>query len=163
MAPWIAICRLVVRRAVLRATRRPGPTWFVLLVVFMIRSVPSLRRCLRPRALRPPPSPESDGDEVKGPDHAARHREPVPASNGRPPNGSIAEKPTSSSTTYRMFGAPSGTVGWVKGPQSGTESLMSMLTVPVNCFGMAALLLVSNAPVVDKEVYHTPTATVTLL
>ena len=50
----------------------------------------------------------------------------------RPPNGSIAEKPTSSSTMYRMFGAPSGAIGWVYGPQSGTESLMSMLTTPRN-------------------------------
>ena len=50
----------------------------------------------------------------------------------RPPNGSIAEKPTSSSTTYRMLGAPSGAIGWRYGSQSGTESLMSMLTTPRN-------------------------------
>src|SRR4029077_19805674 len=50
----------------------------------------------------------------------------------RPPNGSIAENPTSSSTMYRMFGAPSGAIGWAYGPQSGTESLMSILTTPWN-------------------------------
>ena len=38
-----------------------------------------------------------------------------------PPNGSIAEKPTSSSTMYRMFGAPSGATGCVYGPQSGID------------------------------------------
>src|SRR6516165_6432807 len=44
----------------------------------------------------------------------------------------MAENPTSSSTTYRTFGAPSGAIGCVYGPQSGVESLMSMLTTPLN-------------------------------
>ena len=50
----------------------------------------------------------------------------------RPPNGSIAENPTSSSTMYRTLGAPSGAIGWRYGSQSGTESLMSTLTTPRN-------------------------------
>src|SRR5215469_1177275 len=44
----------------------------------------------------------------------------------------MAENPTSSSTTYTTFGAPSGAVGGSKGVQSGTESLMSTLMVPLN-------------------------------
>src|SRR5947208_1912625 len=50
----------------------------------------------------------------------------------KPPNGSIAEKPTSSSTMYRTLGAPSGAIGWAYGSQSGFESLMSMLMTPLN-------------------------------
>src|SRR5215471_19569607 len=50
----------------------------------------------------------------------------------RPPNGSIAEKPTSSRTMYSTFGAPSGAIGCVYGSQSGTESRMSVLIVPRN-------------------------------
>src|SRR3954471_4014093 len=42
-----------------------------------------------------------------------------------PPYGSMAEKPTSSRTTYSTLGASSGAIGWVNGSQSGTESLMS--------------------------------------
>src|SRR3954451_19805743 len=58
----------------------------------------------------------------------------------RPPYGSIAEKPTSSRTTYRTFGAPCGAIGCVYGAQSGTESLMSMLTMPLNgCFTVSSL------------------------
>ena len=56
----------------------------------------------------------------------------------RPPYGAIAEKPTSSSTTYRMLGAPSGARGCAYGVQSGTESLMSMLMAPENGFAMSA-------------------------
>ena len=51
----------------------------------------------------------------------------------------MAENPTSSSTTYRTFGAPSGALGCVYGPQSGVESLMSMLTVPWNDLLIAPL------------------------
>jgi len=43
-----------------------------------------------------------------------------------PPNGSIAEKPTSSST----LGASSGAIGWAYGSQSGTDFVMSRLTTP---------------------------------
>src|SRR5262249_59641052 len=50
----------------------------------------------------------------------------------KPPNGSIAEKPTSSRTTYSTLGAPPGAIGCLYGSQSGVESLMSMLTVPLN-------------------------------
>ncbi len=50
----------------------------------------------------------------------------------RPPNGSIAENPTSSSTMYTTLGEPSGAIGCRYGSQSGTESLMSMLMVPLN-------------------------------
>ena len=50
----------------------------------------------------------------------------------RPPHGSIAEKPTSSSTMYRTFGAPSGATGCRYGSQSGTESRSSTLIVPLN-------------------------------
>jgi hypothetical protein len=49
-----------------------------------------------------------------------------------PPQGSIAENPTSSSTMYSTLGAPSGASGWAYGAQSGTESLMSMLIRPLN-------------------------------
>jgi hypothetical protein len=49
-----------------------------------------------------------------------------------PPYGSIAENPTSSRTTYNTLGAPWGAVGCRYGSQSGVESLMSMLTVPLN-------------------------------
>src|SRR6266568_312796 len=34
---------------------------------------------------------------------------------------------------YTTFGAPSGAVGGSNGDQSGTESLISTLTVPLNC------------------------------
>src|SRR5215467_15976292 len=44
----------------------------------------------------------------------------------------MAENPTSSSTMYTTFGAPSGALGGSKGAQSGTESLMSTLMVPRN-------------------------------
>src|SRR5215813_12130282 len=44
----------------------------------------------------------------------------------------MAENPTSSSTTYTTFGAPSGALGGSNGVQSGTESLMSTLIVPLN-------------------------------
>src|ERR1700761_7676557 len=44
----------------------------------------------------------------------------------------MAEKPTSSSTTYTTFGAPSGAFGGSNGVQSGTESRISMLIVPLN-------------------------------
>src|ERR1700730_10895267 len=44
----------------------------------------------------------------------------------------MAENPTSSSTTYTTRGAPSGALGGSNGVQSGTESLMSTLIVPLN-------------------------------
>src|SRR5690242_2472690 len=44
----------------------------------------------------------------------------------------MAENPTSSSTIYTTFGAPSGAFGGSNGAQSGTESRMSVLTVPLN-------------------------------
>src|SRR4051812_26365521 len=44
----------------------------------------------------------------------------------------MAEKPTSSSTTYTTLGAPSGALGGSKGDQSGTESRMSTLILPLN-------------------------------
>src|SRR5487761_1447124 len=44
----------------------------------------------------------------------------------------MAEKPTSSSTMYTTFAAPSGALGGSNGDQSGTESRMSMLIVPLN-------------------------------
>src|SRR4051794_19062260 len=40
---------------------------------------------------------------------------------------------------YRTFGAPSGAEGCVYGSQSGVESLMSMLIVPLNGLGMVVL------------------------
>src|SRR3954469_23132669 len=49
-----------------------------------------------------------------------------------PPYDAIAEKPTSSSTAYTTFGAPSGAFGGSKGDQSGTESRMSTLILPLN-------------------------------
>src|SRR5215213_5560955 len=58
-----------------------------------------------------------------------------------PPYGSIAEKPTSSRTTYSTLGAPSGAIGWVNGSQSGTESLMSMSIFPRNGWLTANRLL----------------------
>src|SRR3954447_25975705 len=50
----------------------------------------------------------------------------------RPPNGSIARKPTSSRTMKRTFGASSGGTGCLYGSQSGTESRTSTLTTPLN-------------------------------
>src|SRR5512144_2904812 len=47
-----------------------------------------------------------------------------------PPHGSMAEKPTSSSTMYSTFGAPSGATGCRYGSQSGVESRMSTLITP---------------------------------
>src|SRR3954454_23604381 len=44
----------------------------------------------------------------------------------------MAEKPTSSSTTYTTLAAPSGALGGSKGDQSGTESRMSTLILPLN-------------------------------
>jgi hypothetical protein len=44
----------------------------------------------------------------------------------------MAEKPTSSSTMYSTFGDPAGAFGASNGAQSGTESRMSTLTVPLN-------------------------------
>ena len=49
-----------------------------------------------------------------------------------PPNGSIAENPTSLSTTYSTLGAPPGAFGCRDGSQSGTGSLMSMLILPLD-------------------------------
>ena len=70
----------------------------------------------------------------------------------RPPYGSMAEKPTSSRTTYSTLGAPSGASGWVYGSQSGVESLMSMLTVPANGLGIALLSSVgSDVRLVDGD------------
>jgi hypothetical protein len=43
----------------------------------------------------------------------------------KPPNGSIAETPTSSRTMYRTLGVPSGAIGCVYGSQSGTDSVTS--------------------------------------
>src|SRR3954453_2775200 len=54
-----------------------------------------------------------------------------------PPHGSIAEKPTSSRTMYRTFGAPSGAAGWRDGSQSGTESRSSTSILPLNCLLIA--------------------------
>src|SRR3954449_5356720 len=49
-----------------------------------------------------------------------------------PPYEAIAENPTSSSTAYTTFGAPSGAFGGSNGDQSGTESRISTLTLPLN-------------------------------
>src|SRR3954463_15369980 len=49
-----------------------------------------------------------------------------------PPYEAIAENPTSSSTAYTTFGAPSGALAGSKGDQSGTESRMSTLILPLN-------------------------------
>ena len=49
-----------------------------------------------------------------------------------PPYGSIAEKPTSSKTTYNTLGAPGGATGSLYGPQSGVESLISIFATPLN-------------------------------
>src|SRR5262245_25388373 len=56
-----------------------------------------------------------------------------------PPHGSIAEKPTSSRTISSTLGAPSCALGCSYGPQSGTESLMSMLIVPLNGLVMSGV------------------------
>src|SRR6266498_92843 len=44
----------------------------------------------------------------------------------------MAENPTSSSTIYTTLGAPSGALGGSNGVQSGTESRISTLIVPLN-------------------------------
>src|SRR3954466_14263000 len=48
-----------------------------------------------------------------------------------PPNDSSAEKPTSSRMMYSTFGVPSGAITCAYGSQSGTESLISTLIVPL--------------------------------
>src|SRR3954463_16552997 len=63
-----------------------------------------------------------------------------------PPYDAIAEKPTSSSTAYTTFGAPSGAFGGSNGDQSGTESRMAMLISPLNVsLILGALLFLCNA------------------
>src|SRR6266576_3916865 len=52
----------------------------------------------------------------------------------------MAENPTSSSTIYTTFDAPSGAFGGSNGAQSGTESRISTLTVPLNCSLTSPLL-----------------------
>src|ERR1700730_1657074 len=54
----------------------------------------------------------------------------------------MAENPTSSSTTYTTFGAPSGAFGGSNGSQSGTESRISTLIVPLN--GLLILVLLQS-------------------
>src|SRR3954463_9919529 len=49
-----------------------------------------------------------------------------------PPYEAIAENPTSSSTAYTTFGDPSGAFVGSNGDQSGTESRMSTLILPLN-------------------------------
>src|SRR5882672_6157699 len=44
----------------------------------------------------------------------------------------MAENPTSSSTMYTTLAAPAGAFGGSNGDQSGTESRMSTLTLPLN-------------------------------
>jgi hypothetical protein len=51
-----------------------------------------------------------------------------------PPNGDQAERPVSSYSTIRMFGAPCGALGKVNGSQSGLESRTSSLMTPLNGF-----------------------------
>src|SRR6476659_8826553 len=55
----------------------------------------------------------------------------------------MAEKPTSSSTMNKTFGAPSGALAGSNGDQSGSESRMSMLIVPRN--GLVTLASVVGA------------------
>src|SRR3954453_24044511 len=54
----------------------------------------------------------------------------------RPPHGSIAENPTSSRTMYSRFGEPSGATGCKYGAQSGTESRVSTLMIPLKRFAI---------------------------
>src|SRR5229473_3503437 len=56
----------------------------------------------------------------------------------------MAEKPTSSSTMYTTFGAPSGAFGGSNGDQSGTESRISTLIVPLN--GWLTVLSLPEVP-----------------
>jgi hypothetical protein len=58
-----------------------------------------------------------------------------------PPQGSMAEKPTSSSTMYTTLGAPCGATGCRYGAQSGTESRTSTLITPWNDLPMASTSL----------------------
>src|SRR4029077_2782483 len=48
----------------------------------------------------------------------------------------MAEKPTSSSTMYTTFGAPTGALAGSNGDQSGSESRMSTLIDPRNLSGI---------------------------
>src|SRR5512137_269773 len=56
-----------------------------------------------------------------------------------PPNVSMVPYPTSSQTMKRIFGAPSGAIGWVNGTQSGLESRISTAIFPFQ-----GLLIVSS-------------------
>src|SRR2546421_4083971 len=62
----------------------------------------------------------------------------------KPPHGSMAAKPTSSQTMKRTLGAPSGAVGCRYGSQSGLESRISRLTIPLN--GLAIV----RSPLIDS-------------
>src|SRR5512132_4547447 len=55
-----------------------------------------------------------------------------------PPQGSMAENPTASSTMYTTLGAPWGANGWRYGAQAGTESRRSTLITPSNDLPMAS-------------------------
>src|SRR5262245_51748286 len=53
-----------------------------------------------------------------------------------PPKGDHAARPVSSYRTIRTFGAPSGALVSVNGPQSGFESRTSSLMTPLNFLAM---------------------------
>src|SRR5438034_10460440 len=66
----------------------------------------------------------------------------------KPPHGSMAAKPTSSQTMKRTLGAPSGAVGCRYGSQSGLESRISRLTIPLNC------LVKVRSPLIDSTLLN---------
>src|SRR5215472_9855087 len=59
----------------------------------------------------------------------------------RPPKVSHAAIPVSSRITYRTLGDPSGAVLGRYGLQSGVESRISRLMMPLNCFAMIKTVL----------------------
>jgi hypothetical protein len=61
-----------------------------------------------------------------------------------PPKVSIVPYPTSSQTIKRIFGAPSGAIGWVNGIQSGSESLISTAIFPFHVLVILSSLCFGN-------------------
>src|SRR3954451_9846352 len=68
-----------------------------------------------------------------------------------PPYEDIAENPTSSSTAYTTFGAPSGALGGSNGDQSGTESRMSTLILPLNALLIMPFPCSSRGPAGEAQ------------
>jgi hypothetical protein len=70
-----------------------------------------------------------------------------------PPNVSMVPYPTSSQTIYRIFGAPSGATGCVKGTQSGFDSLISTAILPFHCLVIVKILIFLESTITPSDLY----------